>query len=165
MFKLDATGKETVVYNFSGYADGATPYGLATDSAGNLYGTTEFGGDLTCYRPYGCGTVYKLDATGKKTTLHRFNGLTDGAEPNAGVILDAKGDIYGTTVVGALGYGTVFKLDKTGGETVLYTFTGETDGGYPRGRLLLGNAHTLYGTARGNAFGQAPDGVVFKVIP
>jgi len=165
VFEVDAAGKETVLYNFSGGSDGATPYGLTRDSAGTLYGTTSFGGDLACFPPYGCGTVFKLDTLGKETALHVFHGSPDGAHPYAGVIRDAQGRIYGTTVDAGLGYGIVFEIDGSGKETVIYTFTGQTDGGYPSGLLALGPKGNLYGTARGNAFGKAPDGVVFKVIP
>ena len=104
MFKLNASGRKTVLYMFLGGTDGAYPApGLARDSAGNLYGATEVGGD------YKAGTVYKLDTTGKKTVLHQFNG-TDGWGPNV-VILDAAGNLYGTANGGGrYGEGTIFKI-------------------------------------------------------
>jgi uncharacterized repeat protein (TIGR03803 family) len=114
VFKLDGTGIETVLYSFTGWADGAIPLGgLIRDPAGNLYGTTQYGGDLTCpdFVPFGCGTVFKLDATGKVTVLHSFTGGAGGANPYAGLIRDAAGNLFGTTYNGGTsGFGTVFKL-------------------------------------------------------
>jgi uncharacterized repeat protein (TIGR03803 family) len=60
VFKLDTTGKETILYTFTGQADGANAFALVRDAAGNFYGTAESGGDTTCNPPYGCGTVFKL---------------------------------------------------------------------------------------------------------
>ena len=137
VFKLDRKGKETVLYSFTDGADGGFPWGgLVRDSKGNLYGTAQYGGDLACYAPYGCGTVFKIDSKGKFTVLHSFSGsTTDGQLPLAGLVLDAQGNLYGTTYIGgsggcfdgtSYGCGTVFKLDPTGTETVLYSFTGGT---------------------------------------
>jgi len=102
-FKLDKTGKETVLYSFDG-ADGANPVaGLVWDAKGNLYGTTYNGAS-------GYGTVFKLEKTGKETVLHSFVG-TDGAYPYAGLVRDAKGKLYGTTYLGGSSdRGTVWKL-------------------------------------------------------
>jgi len=113
VFKLDTTGKETVLYTFTGGADGANPLaGVIRDAAGNLYGTTEQGGDLTCDAPYGCGVVFKLDTTGKETVLHTFAGGADGADPTAALIQDAAGNLYGTASAGGFdcNCGVVFKL-------------------------------------------------------
>jgi uncharacterized repeat protein (TIGR03803 family) len=163
VFKLDTTGKETVLYSFTGGADGAIPLaGLIRDAAGNLYGTTEVGGDLTCNSGIGCGTVFKLHTTGKETVLHSFTGNPDGASPFAGVIRDAAGNLYGTTPKGgALNSGTVFKLDTTGKETVLYSFAGGADGSYPDAAVIRDAAGNLYG----NTFfgGTYNFGTVFKL--
>jgi uncharacterized repeat protein (TIGR03803 family) len=93
VFKLDTIGNETVLYSFKGGADGGFPVGgLTGDAAGNLYGTTQRGGDLTCNSGFGCGTVFKLDMTGKETVLYSFTRGADGtATPSAGVIRDAAG--------------------------------------------------------------------------
>jgi uncharacterized repeat protein (TIGR03803 family) len=165
VFKLDTTSRETVLYSFTGGADGATPLaGLIRDADGNLYGTTEAGGDLTCNSGIGCGTVFKLDTTGEETVLHSFTGK-DGTSPIAGVIRDAAGNFYGTTPQGGpFSSGTVFKLDKTGKETVLYTFTGGgggTDGFYPDGALIRDAAGDLYGTTQ--LGGNYSFGTVFKL--
>ncbi len=142
VFKLDTTGKETVLYSFVGGADGATPNaGLVLDPSGNLCGTTTAGGAS------GLGTVFKLDITGAETFLYSFTGGTDGATPRAGLVLDPSGILYGTTAAGgASNSGAVFKLDTTGTETVLYTFTGGADGGTPQAGLVLDAAGNLYGT-------------------
>jgi uncharacterized repeat protein (TIGR03803 family) len=160
VFKLDTAGTETVLYSFTGRADGAYPVaGLIQDSAGNLYGTTYEGGAS------GLGVVFKLDTTGTETVLHTFTGGTDGANPWAGLVRDLAGNLYGTTYDGgASNGGVVFKLDTTGTETVLHTFTGgAADGQYPYAGLIRDPAGNLYGTTyRGGFAGQ---GVVFKIQP
>jgi uncharacterized repeat protein (TIGR03803 family) len=150
VFKVDTTGKETVLHAFTGTGgDGAYPWGgLVRDAQGNLYGATQNGGDLACDEGYGCGTVFKLDTTGKETVLYAFTWTGgDGAIPwSAGLVRDAKGNLYGTTSLGgASGQGTVFKVGKTGKETVLYSFTGGTDGGIPWQDLVQDAKGNLYG--------------------
>ena len=154
------TYKEKVLYSFRGKADGRFPYaGLVRDAAGNLYGTTYQGG------AYGLGTVFKLSKTGKKTVLHSFARTGgDGANPEAGLVRDAAGNLYGTTPYGgASGYGTVFMLDTTGKETVLYSFTGTGgDGAEPLfGYLVRDAAGNLYGTTEGG--GASGYGTVFML--
>src|SRR5262249_41033945 len=104
--RVDVSGHETVLYTFSGGADGGSPLaGVIRDSAGNLYGTTSAGGTADA------GVVFKLDATGHYTVLYRFTGGNDGKSPVAGVIRDSAGNLYGTTQLGgAGGSGTVFKI-------------------------------------------------------
>jgi uncharacterized repeat protein (TIGR03803 family) len=169
VFKLDATRKETLLYSFTGQADGAHPAaGLIRDTAGNLCGTTGGGGDLTCFNGFGCGTVFKLDATGKETVLYSFTGSPDGLDPIAGLVRDAEGNLYGTTGGGGggtcsgSGCGTVFKLDATGKETVLYNFgTGGADGAVPGSLLIRDAAGNLYGTTISG--GASSLGTVFKL--
>jgi uncharacterized repeat protein (TIGR03803 family) len=157
VFKVDKARQETVFHNFSG-RDGQTYAGLIRDTAGNLYGTTDFGG------PTQNGAVFKLDLTGTETILYSFTGGTDGGFPFAGLVRDAAGNLYGTTQAGgASGWGVVFKLDTTNTETVLYSFTGGSDGGSPYGDLILDRAGNLYGTT--NVGGASNFGVVFKVTP
>jgi uncharacterized repeat protein (TIGR03803 family) len=112
VFKLTPDGTETVLYGFSGGADGGYPFaGVVLDKNGNLYGTTYEGGDLHCGNVYGCGTVFMLDTGGKETVLHTFTGGSDGAHPAAALLRDAAGDLYGTASEGgAYDYGTLFKL-------------------------------------------------------
>jgi uncharacterized repeat protein (TIGR03803 family) len=175
IFKLDATGTETVLYSFTGAPDGATPGGdLVQDSSGNLYGTTSQGGAGGCgestsgnppppnSKQIGCGTIFRLDATGKETILHTFTGTADGAVPVGGLVLDPSGNLYGTTTQGgANNAGVVFKVDSSGQETVLYSFNGAPDGVHPMGGLLLDSSGNLYGTTFvGGAHGA---GTVFKL--
>jgi uncharacterized repeat protein (TIGR03803 family) len=173
VFKVDPQGKETVIYRFTGGADGANPVaGLVRDVKGNLYGTTQYGGDLvacSANNGNGCGTIFKVDPKGRETTLYTFTGNgVDGQLPLGSLVLDAKGNLYGTTYIGgtgacfdgtSYGCGTVFKVDRNGSETVLYSFTGGTDGAYPATRLARDGAGNLYGTNGGR------NGVVFKLIP
>lgn len=165
VFKIDRTGSETILYNFGqSQGDGVGPQaGVVRDSAGNLYGTAARGGGGDC-GGYGCGTVFKLDTAGHETILHSFTGGSDGGTPNAGVILDNGGNLYGTTSVGgsSCGCGTVFRLDPSGNETVLHSFSG-TDGAYPWAGLVLDAKGNLYGTTlEGEALGW---GAVFKLRP
>ena len=150
-------------------ADGAHPLGgLISDGAGNLYGTT-YGNDG--YNGYGYGTVFELTRTNggwREKVLHIFNG-TDGAGPRASLILDAAGNLYGTTVGGGTyGYGTVFELTPIAGggwtERVLHNFNNDgTDGAYPYGGLIFDGAGNLYGTtAWGGTYGN---GTVFEITP
>jgi uncharacterized repeat protein (TIGR03803 family) len=128
VYRIDSTGKETILYSFTGAADGCYPYmGVTRDSAGNLYGTT----DSELCRD-GAGTVFKLTPSGTLTTLYSFSGGADGSGPWSGLILDSSGNLYGTTRNGgAYGYGTVYKVTSTGTETVLYSFAGGTDAQSP----------------------------------
>jgi uncharacterized repeat protein (TIGR03803 family) len=158
IFKLDTAGKLTVLHIFTGGADGANPYSaLVRDSAGNLYGTASRGGTSNK------GTVFKLDPSGNLTVLHTFTGTgQDGSIPYAGLIHDAAGNFYGTTMVGGrYNSGTVFKLDPAGNQTVLYAFTGGTDGQAPWASLVMDKNGNLFGTtAFGGVYG---DGTVFEL--
>ena len=160
-----------VLYNFQGGSDGAWPYAsLIADADGNLYGTTSYGGSLTACGGGGCGTVFKVDPLGNETVLYSFAGGSDGAHPEASLIRDAAGNLYGTTYAGGssegAGWGTIFKVDSAGHETVLYSFSGGMDGANPLGGLIVDMAGNLYGTT---AFGGNPVssglslGVVFKL--
>lgn len=161
--------KENVLHAFAGGKDGATPFDLVLDSAGNLYSTTNSGGKL------GNGTAFQLSpSTGggwKKTTLHNFGGSGDGGGPGAGLILDAAGNLYGTTIFGGQscgsGCGIVFELTPTSNdhwkERILYSFRGGDDGGAPSADLTIDSGGNLYGTTPGGGAHNA--GVVFEVSP
>src|SRR5262249_64038 len=130
-------------YAFHDGIDGRYPQGLlAFDAAGNIYGTTGAGGSASQ------GTVYMLMRNQQsfgwsETILHSFAGGTaDGANPIAGVVLDAAGNVYGTTSQGGTaGLGTVFMLtpqpDGTWLETVLYSFLGGNDASTPNSSLSI----------------------------
>ncbi len=176
VFKVDRTGKFTVLYSFTGEDGGFPVASLIRDAEGNLYGTTSGGGDVFCNAPYGCGAVFKLDRAGEETVLYRFTDGADGGFPNAGLVRDKAGNLYGTTVLGGdlsgcggFGCGVVFKLDPAGNETVLYSFTGGADGGLLQSGLLRGKEGNLYGTTLiggdlSGCFGSGC-GVVFKLTP
>ena len=158
VFKIDTAGHETALYSFTGGTDGANPFaGLFRDSAGNLYGTTSRGGAGLS------GVVFKLDTTGHYSVLHSFGAAPDGGFPEAGVAGDGVGNIYGTTSLGgAAGFGTVYKVDATGRETVLYSFkSGIADGAYPYSGVILDASGNLYGTTYQGGAGNV--GIVFKV--
>jgi uncharacterized repeat protein (TIGR03803 family) len=163
VFKIDTSGNQTVLYTFTGAADGSSPNGLIRDADGNLYGTTTYGGNKL--GASGAGVVFKVDTSGNETVLYTFTGGNDGGNPNS-VVRDSKGNLYGTTAGGgASGYGVVFKIDTSGHETVLYTFTGGADGAYPNPNVALDSLGNLYGAANngGNKAGASGSGVVFKV--
>jgi uncharacterized repeat protein (TIGR03803 family) len=146
---------ETVLHSFANNRqDGASPNaGLMRDSAGNLYGTTLWGG------VHNWGTVYKINKNGTASILYSFTGGTDGANPDASVIRDSAGNLYGTAGTGGdltctnfepnSGCGTIFKLDGSGHLTVLYTFIGTPDGEFPQGGLVRDAKGNLYGTTAG----------------
>lgn len=168
MFKLNIkTRQETVLYEFKGGTDGYPVSGVIRDASGNFYGTTMAGGGSQGCNGGPCGTVFKVDTTGTETVLYTFQG-PDGAYPYGGVILDAQGNLYGTTFRGgAYGYGTVFKLDTNDVETVLHSFNGD-DGKYPTSSLVQDAAGNLYGTTfegGTGGCGSAGCGVVFKITP
>lgn len=153
----------TVLYNFTGGSDGnETDSGVVQDPAGKLYGTTILGGDLNCDAPSGCGVVYEVDTAGTETVLHSFSG-PDGQGPDAPVVRDKAGNIYGTTAGGgSAGYGTVFKIDTAGNETVLHSFTGGSDGCLPWQGLVMDEAGTVFGTTWGYPCSSGY-GTIFKV--
>jgi uncharacterized repeat protein (TIGR03803 family) len=182
VFEVDTTGKETILHNFDGGADGAGPDSvLIADRAGNLYGTTTAGGNAECGGT-GCGTVFELspqsDGSWKGTVLYAFcslSGCTDGERPLAGpLVRDPAGNLYGTTYFGGasqncngVGCGTIFKLDTGGKETVLHSFTDRIDGGFPVAGLIRDAAGTLYGTASGGGDASCINGcgTVFRIVP
>ncbi len=182
VFEISSAGAESVLYSFKqlGLGDGLGPQaGLIQDAAGNLYGTTFQGGAT------GAGTVFKLTKTGQETVLYNFcpayntGSCPDGESPDAGLIEDAAGNLYGTTFTGgASGFGVVFELDPAGTETVLYSFCSEgsancTDGANPAAGLLQDAAGNLYSTTVGggggnqecNLSGVPTCGTVFKLAP
>jgi uncharacterized repeat protein (TIGR03803 family) len=175
VFKLSGTGAESVLHSFTGGADGVGPIaGLIQDAAGNFYGTAAGGGAAsTCNLSYGCGVVFNLSPTGAERILYSFTGGADGASPEAGLIRDAAGNLYGTTIAGGTttscrqthGCGVVFKLvpSNSGYELkVLYTFHGSSDGANPYAGLVRDAAGNLYGTTSGGGADRL--GAVFELI-
>jgi uncharacterized repeat protein (TIGR03803 family) len=226
VFKIDPTGTETILHTFTNSgSDGGNPSGsLIMDSAGNLYGTTQAGGGTL-----GGGTVYKLDNSGVETILITFSVLSPNpAGPSAGVIMDSRGDLFGTTQNGGIandgvvfeltpsdtlafstslvisptnggvtsaglvldkkgsvygttqqggscniftgafvGCGVVFKVDKSGNETIVHNFSG-LDGSNPLGGLIMDKKGNLYGTTSQGGAGYPTGcscGTIFKITP
>jgi uncharacterized repeat protein (TIGR03803 family) len=157
VYELDTARQETVLYSFTGGTDGSYPHaGVIRDSAGNLYGTTEYGGSTACSF-LGCGVVYKVDTAGQETVLYSFTGGLDGVNPEAGVIRDSSGNLYGTTF-----FGVAYELDTANQLTVLYSFIGGADGGFPEAAgVIRDSAGNLYGTTFTG--GAANAGVVYKL--
>ena len=173
VFRLSPTPNgwvHTVLYSFTGGADGGEPYkGVTLGRDGSLYGTAVTGGSGNCEG--GCGVVYKLTNSGgtwTQTVIHAFTGGDDGSGPGARVTVDRSGNVYGMTPTGgAYGLGTIYKISQTIGGTwtfgVIHTFTGGADGGSgSAGRMILRNGH-LYGAA--TAGGTYGSGVVFELAP
>jgi uncharacterized repeat protein (TIGR03803 family) len=179
---------ETVIHNFSSSPnDGAIPHGvLARDRRGNLYGTTLGGGT------YDYGTVFQLSpptsptAPWTETILYNFNlGISTGASPSGGVVIDANGNLYGTTEGGGAGYcygypgacGTAFELSPPPikgapwKHTIIHGFGSGYDGAYPQSQLFMGPGGVLYGTTLGGGIfdcgGGEPQGCggVFQLTP
>jgi uncharacterized repeat protein (TIGR03803 family) len=171
VFKLDKSRVETVLHTFTNGDGAQSQAGVIRDTKGALYGTTGSGGNLGCDPGFGCGVVFKLGKTGKETVLHRFRGKPDGSVPLGGLLRDAQGSLYGTTVGGgAFGFGTVFKIDTVGRSTVLHSFSGGADGAFPQGAgLIMDTSGSLYGTTLTggdlSCHRNLGCGVVFKLTP
>jgi uncharacterized repeat protein (TIGR03803 family) len=159
VFKVAPDGTETVLYSFTGGADGAFPFSpVVRDKAGNLYGTTSQGGSDNI------GVVFKVDPSGTETVLHSFTGGTDGVIPTGGLLRDKAGNLYGTTSQGGTANeGVLFKINVHGKETILHTFTGGAkDGKYPSyTSLLMDTLGNLYGVTEEG--GIADGGIVYKL--
>ncbi len=171
VFKLNAKRRtETILYRFSGGADGGGPVAaVVRDSLGHLYGTTVSGGSFVG-GGNGSGVVFELSGT-RERVLHAFTGHTyggDGQWPAAPVVLTANGTLFGSTDYGgASGWGTIFRVSAGGAETVLYSFTGLIDGAGPISGLVRDSLGNLYGTANqgGGGCGIGNCGIVFEFDP
>jgi len=156
---------ETDIYDLRDQGDGSQPMGGVTfDSAGNLYGTTWGEPPDPAHNPY--GTVYELTPSGSgwaETTLHVFQNGSDGAFPRSAVVMDATGNLYGTSSVGGSGGGgIVWELTPSDGSwiiSVLYSFPGPGKG--PFSPLLMDPAGNLYGTTLGG--GSYGKGSIFEL--
>jgi uncharacterized repeat protein (TIGR03803 family) len=165
-----AARDERTLYSFSGGNDGSGPQGtLVADTAGNLYGTTYYGGGSNQCGG-GCGTVFELtpqsDGHWTESVLYQFSNGATGAFPNGGLVFDSSGNLYGSTQTGGIDYGggVVFELSPSSdgwSATTLYAFTGGSDGGQPYIPPIIDANGTLYGTTRYG--GGSGDGVVFEL--
>ena len=175
VYKLSPQGEQRILHAFQ-LGPKNSPViptgGLLMDKSGNLFGTTLSGGKCSS----GCGTVFRLDPTGKLRLLYKFTGGSDGSEPFGPLVQDAKGNLYGVARAGGNlscpdpdlpgdGCGTVFKLAKNGALTVLHTFAGGRDGSVPQGGLVMDAVGNFYGVTSvggnhefGTAFEISKDG-------
>ncbi len=172
VFQLSPTPNgwvHTVLYSFTGGADGGEPYkGVSLDRAGNLYGTAVTGGSGSCEG--GCGVVYKLTKSGgtwTQTVIHAFTGGDDGSGPGARVTVDRSGNIYGMAPTGgANGLGTIYKIRQVAGGwsfRVIHTFTGGDDGATgSAGRMILRHGRLFGAATTGGTYGS---GVIFELTP
>jgi uncharacterized repeat protein (TIGR03803 family) len=157
------TWQEKILYAFTGGSDGSLPVGgLIFDSAGNLYGTTAYGGDLNntlCNPPEGCGVVFELSpparpgGTWTESVLHAFESGTDGAVPENSLLFDKAGNLYGTSLAGGMNSnctncGTIFELspavEGAWTESTLYSFTDGNDAAVPTSALVFDGFGNLY---------------------
>jgi uncharacterized repeat protein (TIGR03803 family) len=160
VFSLSPSGKERWLYSFNGAPDGAIPFGGLVDVNGTFYGTTGHGGTTGC-NGNGCGTVFKVTATGREVVVYRFQGGNDGAYPNAP--LASAGDrLYGAADDGgAYGWGTLFMISTSGSETTLHSFgpSSQPDGLVPNACPTIFDGK-IYGPTF--AGGKYNGGVVYK---
>lgn len=121
LFRINSAGQESLVYRFAGPPDGTNPNGaLVRDAAGNLYGTTTYGGSGTCNNGFlpGCGVVFKVDSAGNETILHSFTGGSDSQYPTA-LVQDANGNLFGSANYNQSG--VIFEIDSAGNFSVIYS--------------------------------------------
>lgn len=162
VFRITPRGELTTLHVFE-LADGGGPWGNLVEGAdGRFYGTTSYGGNLSCnpeLEGVGCGTIFRITKQGSLTTLHIFD-YTDGALPYSGLVQATDGNFYGVTEHGGqgncydLGCGTVFKITSSGALTNLYKFVNE---GEPDAPLIQANDGNFYSTTFGNT--------VFRITP
>lgn len=170
IFGVDAQGKFTILHTFTGPGDGAGPLGLIIDSAGNLYGIAQNGGDDSA-NPYGLGTIFKVD-----TTTNKFSVLFTFTPPQTNstgyashLVRDSKGNLYGAKQHdGAHNTGCLFRIDTEGKYADLYDFAeylqGTPEGYFPVG-LVLGSAHDIYGSMFFGGQGNPGFGTIFHITP
>src|SRR6266446_6587638 len=166
----DTGWAHTVLYSFTGGADGGEPYkGVTLDAQGNIYGTAVTGGSGNCEG--GCGVAYKLTNSGgtwTQTVIHSFTGGNDGSGPGSRLTVDHRGNLYGMAPTGgANGLGTIYQIHQNGTGNwvlrVIHTFTGGADGATgSAGKMLLHGGY-LYGAA--TAGGIYGNGTAFQLTP
>ena len=157
VFAIDSAGNESIVYRFTASPDGTNPNGsLVRDSAGNLYGTTTYGGSGNCNNGFlpGCGVVFKIDSAGNESVLHSFTGGSAGQYPNS-LAMDGSGNLYGSS--GYNNQGVIFKIDSSGTFSVLY------NSALSISNLVLRSPGGFFLIETGGS--RCPDGCVAELLP
>ncbi len=177
VFKLTPTGQESVLWNFGLGNDGILPLAsVVMDKSGNLYSTTSRGGLYDNSNNDFGGTAFELTAAGQETVLWNFGNGPDGQYLGTGLLIDADGNLFGTTQGGGAnganfgGFGTAFELTPAGQETILWNFGNGADGIAPYSNLISDSNGNLYGaTGAGGIYDSSPDhskgGTIFKLTP
>lgn len=162
VYRISASGSETVLYAFQGYTnpnDGIGPLNLVQGGDGNLYGVTSCGSEINVDTCLTGGIFFKVTLQGAETVPHTFGSI----EKPGAVLLAKDGNFYGTTSAGgAYGDGTVFRITSTGTKTVLYSFGASATDGVSPNALIQGSDGNFYGTTTGG--GQFGSGSFFKVM-
>jgi uncharacterized repeat protein (TIGR03803 family) len=166
IYKLDSKGKFTVLYEFTGGADGSAPLGLIQDAKGNLYGIAAYGGNSKppCLEDaYGCGTIFKVDPQGKFSVLYRFTVAISQPDFNNHLLLSPQGNLYGSNGIGgANNTGFIFEVSPSG-FSIVASFPSDVNrewGIFPQG-VVMDSSGNFYGTMQ--ADGADLEGTVFKV--
>ena len=156
VFSMTPAGAVTILYSFTGDADGSHPQSALLETAAGFYGTTTQGG------ANGNGVIYTITTAGVQTVIHSFDD-TDGDRPDGPLVQTSDGNFYGTTFYGGTaGDGTIFQLSPAGTLTTFHSFN-DTDGNGPAEGLLVGHDGNIYGTT---AFGGTnEDGTIFRLDP
>ena len=162
LFAVLPSGKVVTLHKFAAATEGAQPNDmLATDPQGNLYGTTQTGGQ------YGGGTIYEFTKAHQLKVLHAFNaGAGDGSGPLQGLVRSSTGALYGAAAGGAIATnGSVFEVNANGVYGTRYEFMSGADGHCPFSSVAVDSQGYVYGTVVGNGFGGDPNGAVWKLSP
>jgi uncharacterized repeat protein (TIGR03803 family) len=160
LFTVTSAGKVTTIYSFKPATDGSIPNAmLAIDAGGNVYGTTQQGGQ------YGGGTIFMLTAARKFSVLHAFDPAAgDGSGPLQGLVRSGTGSLYGAASGGAINTnGSVFQVGPAGAYRTRYEFKSQGDGHCPFSGVAVDGQDNVYGTVVGNGFGGDPNGAIWKL--
>jgi uncharacterized repeat protein (TIGR03803 family) len=172
IYELDHAGQYKILHKFTGKSDGSYPGCVIDDGAGNLVGVTGGGGDLSCSPPFGCGTIFRINKSGKFKTLYEFTPFTENNNGHSCLVHDAKGNLYGTNSLGGTNNsGYLAVLDTAGKYRVLYNFpiANSSQGGVPLGVVLGPNGEFFGVNAEGGDTSCGAEdsgcGTVFKLTP
>ena len=165
IYKLDPKGKFTVLHTFTGKDDGAAPLGIIQDSKGNLYGIALSGGNSCVSTRFGCGTIFKVDTTGKFSVIYRFTNAIKQPDFQSHLVIDSEGNLYGSNGIGGnnTNIGFIFEVTPNGDFSIIASYPNDVNpkwGIFPQG-IVRDSAGNFYGTMQeGGADGV---GTLFQV--